>query len=515
MDLSTKDDAKERPAFESDSGAAPVSRRAFVNAALTGVASAAIVPIRVSSGQRDAPLTDIATASATRIAASIRRREVSCVEACIAHVHSINPQVNAVVQLSDERALAEARARDRSLARREPAGPLHGVPITIKDSFDVADVISTAGTTGRRAMVPRTDATAVARMRAAGAIVLGKTNCSELTLSYETDNLVYGRTSNPYDTTRTAGGSSGGAAAILAAGGVFLDIGSDTGGSIRIPSHFCGIAGIKPTSGRVPRTGHIIPAQGVLQAFTQIGPMARFVEDLILALPIIAGPDWRDASVVPATLRDPHTVSLRGLRIAVHSDNGIFSVSEPCARATDDAARVLAAAGCVIEHQRPPDLSRIYEAGNRLWRAAGPATVRRLLAAAGTTDVSPPLRPWLSSAVAGSPEDWTAIVEHLDELRGQMLSFLLRYDAILCPPCAIPAPEHGATLREDLDAAFSYSEVYNYSGWPAVVVRVGTTRDRLPVGVQVVATPWREDVALALALRLEADLGGWKPSTRG
>ena len=279
-------DARESAAFTPESGSSPVSRRAFMNTALVGVATVTLGPVRLPSRQRVEALTDIVSASATRLAAAIRRREVSCievVEACIQHIQRVNPHVNAVVQLTSDRARAEAKARDRALARREHVGPLHGVPITIKDSFDVAGVVSTAGTTGRRAFVPASDAIAVARMRAAGAILLGKTNCPELTLSYETDNLVYGRTSNPYDFTRTSGGSSGGAAAIIAAGGVSLDIGSDTGGSIRVPSHFCGIAGIKPTSGRVPRTGHIMPAEGVLQSLTQIGPMARFVDDLILA----------------------------------------------------------------------------------------------------------------------------------------------------------------------------------------------------------------------------------------
>jgi amidase len=161
--------------------------------------------------------------------------------------------------------------------------------MTVKDSLDTAGMISSGGTTGRRSFVPAQDATVVARMRAAGAIVLGKTNTPELTLSIETDNLIYGRTNNPYDVSRTPGGSSGGAAAIIAAGGSPLDLGSDTGGSIRQPAHFCGVAGIKPTSGRVPRTGHIISFDvGALEMFTQIGPVARFVEDLTLTLPIIA-----------------------------------------------------------------------------------------------------------------------------------------------------------------------------------------------------------------------------------
>ena len=164
-----------------------------------------------------------------------------------------------MVQLAAQRAQTEAQAADAQLARGEARGPLHGVPITIKDSLDTAGIVSTGGTTGRREFIPDHDATVVRRLRAAGAIILGKTNTPELTLSFETGNEVYGRTNNPFDVARTSGGSSGGAAAIIATGGSPLDIGSDTGGSIRVPAHCCGITGLRPTSGRVPRTGHIVP----------------------------------------------------------------------------------------------------------------------------------------------------------------------------------------------------------------------------------------------------------------
>src|ERR671924_288509 len=215
-------------------------------------------------------------ASATALARAIRAKEVSATEAVHAYLQriaAVNPALNAVVQLCAEAAQAEARAADTALARGQMTGPLHGVPMTIKDSLDAAGVITTGGTQGRATFVPAHDATAVARLRAAGAILLGKTNTPELTIAYETDNLIYGRTNNPYDLSRTCGGSSGGAAAIVAAGGSPFDIGSDTGGSLRVPSHGCGTATIRPTSGRVPRTGHILPPAGVMDALTQIGPI--------------------------------------------------------------------------------------------------------------------------------------------------------------------------------------------------------------------------------------------------
>jgi amidase len=194
--------------------------------------------------------------SAAKIAEAIRSREISCEEvirAHIARIEEVNTKLNAVIQLCFDRAIEEASAADRALARNELKGPLHGVPITIKDKLDTAGIISTGGTKGRRGFMPTRDATVVTRLRRAGAILLGKSNTPELTMAYETENLAYGQTNNPYDLSCTCGGSSGGAAAILAVGGAALDVGSDTGGSIRVPSHFWGTAGIKPTAGLIPQ----------------------------------------------------------------------------------------------------------------------------------------------------------------------------------------------------------------------------------------------------------------------
>jgi amidase len=490
-----------------------ISRRSFVSS-LGYLGATATLSSRPTLVARERPLTDITNSSARRLAAAIRRREVSSVEvvkAFLRRIEEINPKLNAVVQLDRQGALTAARAADDRIRRRDRLGPLHGVPMTVKDSFDTAGMISTAGTLGRKSFVPARDAIAVARLRNAGAIVLGKTNCSELTLSYETDNLVYGRTNNPYDLHCTSGGSSGGAAAILAASGSPLDLGSDTGGSIRVPSHFCGTAGLKPTSGRVPRTGHIIPSDGVFQFFTHVGPMARYVEDLALVLPILVGPDWRDPFVVSAPIGGSAPVDLSHLRIAAYADNGIYPASKEIVRVINDAEKVLTKACCTVAQARPDELAHTYALGNRLWRLGGGPTVRRLLASAGTKTVSEPLRPWLKPATSVPADEWTELLEQLDRSRSKMLSFFENYDAIVCPPCAFPAPLHGATLKEDLDAAFSYSEVYNYVGWPAVVVRGGTSAEGLPIGVQIVARPWREDVALAIAYRLEKELGGWRP----
>src|SRR5712691_6766570 len=391
-------------------------------------------------------MDELIYASATAMAQAIRDKRVSATEVVEAHlqrIEAVNPALNAVVQVAGARARLEALAADQALARGEVRGPLHGVPMTIKDSLDTAGVISTGGTKGRATLAPGQDATVVARLRAAGAILLGKTNTPELTLSGETDNLVYGRTNNPYDLARTPGGSSGGAGAIIATGGSPLDIGSDTGGSIRLPAHFCGIAGIKPTSGRVPRTGHIVPfAMGAVDALTQLGPLARYVADLSLILPIIAGVDWRDPAIVPMPLGDLKAVSLTGLRVAMHTDNGIMASTPETAAAVRAAAAALVDAGARVEEDRPAMLERTADLANNLSGGDGRAWVRRLLQRAGTTEIHPLLRQRFDEAKAFEVAEFTAVLEEVDRFRSGMLTFMEQYDVILCPTCAYPAPPH-------------------------------------------------------------------------
>jgi len=459
-------------------------------------------------------MDELIYASATAMAQAIRDRRVSATEVVEAHlqrIEAVNPALNAVVQVAGARARLEALAADQALARGELRGPLHGVPMTIKDSLDTAGVISTGGTKGRATLVPGQDATVVARLRAAGAILLGKTNTPELTLSGETDNLVYGRTNNPYDLARTPGGSSGGAGAIIATGGSPLDIGSDTGGSIRLPAHFCGIAGLKPTSGRVPRTGHIVPfAMGAVDALTQLGPMARYVADLSLILPIIAGVDWRDPAIVPMPLGDPKTVSIAGLRVAMYTDNGIMAPTPATAAAVRAAAAALVEAGARVEEDRPAMLERTADLANNLSGGDGRAWVRRLLQRASTTEIHPLLRQRFDEAKAVEVAEFTAGLEEVDRFRSGMLTFMEQYDVILSPTCAYPAPPHGQLMTDAMRKGTSYTSTYNLTGWPGVVVRGGTSPEGLPIGVQVVARPWREDVALAVAQHLETALGGWQ-----
>ena len=456
--------------------------------------------------------------SAARLARAIAEGQLSSLETVQAHlerIDSVNPAINAVVQLAPERALEEAREADTMLAGGKSKGALHGVPITIKDSLDTEGIVSTGGTLGRKSRVPTEDAPVVARLRAAGAIVLGKTNTPELTFGGETNNLIYGRTNNPYHLERTPGGSSGGAAAIVAAGGSALDIGSDTGGSIREPAHFCGIAGIKPTYGRTPRTGHVVPhAMGALDRLTQLGPMARYVEDLSLALPLICGVDWVDPSLVPMPLGHPEDVDLGALRLACYIDNGLTTPSDDLVKITEAAIAALRADGLSLVEAPPPAFARASDVLLRSRQADGGAIARRLLERVGTSEPGPEMAYTLNGPEALRGDAYSALLEEVDQIRSELTGFIKDYDAIVCPASRYVAPPHGENgIGSDGQSWAEWSNlgVYNMTGWPGAVVRAGEDGEGLPAGVQVVARPWREDVALAVSARIETLLGGYRP----
>jgi len=450
--------------------------------------------------------------SASAMATAIRDRRISATEAvtaCLARIDEVDPVLNAVVRRAPD-ALDQARAADALVARDELRGPLHGVPCTIKDSLDTAGLGTSVGTLGWRDRVPDRDATVVARLKAAGAIVLGKTNTPEFTWSDETENLVIGPSNNPYDLTRTPGGSSGGAAAIVAAGGSPFDIGSDTGDSIRQPAHVCGIVGLKPTSGRVPRTGHTPSYRGLLEALTQLGPMTRRVEDLALLLPIIAGPDGEDPHVPPAPLGDPWRVDVGSLRIAWFTDNGLHTPTDETQTAVRDAVTALHDEGASLLEVVPPGLERAPELWQRLVDADGKAWLHRLMAAAGSDEPGSfghraDFRPTPIPAA-----DLTRLVEDIDDLRGHLRRWLRdeRIDLVVGPAMPQPAVHHGESYEPWF--ADTYSDVHNLTGWPALVVRGGTAPGGLPIGVQLVANPWREEVAIAAGLVVEAASGGWQ-----
>jgi amidase len=454
---------------------------------------------------------ELCFASATSLAERLRTGELSALEvvdAYLARIETVNPSLNAVVRLNDD-AREDARRADRERSNGALRGPLHGVPFTAKDSLDTAGVVTTAGTVAWRERVPTRDATVVARVRAAGGILLGKTNTPEFTWSSETDNDVYGKTSNPYDLSRSPGGSSGGPAAIVAAGGSPFDIGSDTGDSIRQPSHVCGIAGLKPTSGRVPRTGHWPGYQGLFESFTQLGPMARRVEDLELLLPILAGPDGDDPHVQPVALGDPAAVEIASLRVVAFTHNGIQTPTAETVLAIEAAVEAIAGAGAMVRHEVPPGLDDAWAAWDGMIRADGFAWLHRLIEAAGTPGWgSYATRDWITPGDPLPGDELTALVERADAIRARLLRWVQDVDLIVCPTAPHPAILHG----QSSDPKFNdtYSDVHNLTGWPGVVVRGGTSGEGLPIGVQLLAQPWREDVALAGARIVEGASGGWQ-----
>ncbi|GIJ55773.1 amidase [Virgisporangium aurantiacum] len=434
--------------------------------------------------------------SAAGIARRIAARELSSrevVAACLERIAETAGEtgagsgiaLNAIVALRADAALAEAEDADRAAARGEIRGPLHGVPFTVKDWIDVAGLPCAGGRADRRARMPARDATAVARMRAAGGIVLGKTSIGP-------DNEAYGRTNNPYDPRFSPAGSSSGEAALVGAGGSPLGLGSDSGGSIRQPAHCCGVAGLKPTTGRVPLTGHFPFICALTDPRTVIGPLARHVEDLALVLRVIAGPDGADPSAVPVPLADPDAAGLSGMRVAVYVDHPGTTPDPSVVTATHDAARALEAAGLVVERATPPGLDEVYPITRDYWRRPESDSADEWVADRKPSELT-------AIDVQRSLFEW-------DRFRRRMLPFLHEYPLVVSPAAEKPAVPHGADAGR-----IPYTLTWSLLGNPAVVVRAGTTPDGLPVGVQIAAAPWREDLALAAASIVERASGGWRP----
>ena len=463
-------------------------------------------------------MNDVLALSGTAQARLIRDGHISAAELVDAHlkrIDQINPSLNAVVEVLDKPAREAAATVDRQRAQSASLGPLAGVPFSIKDSIEVAGTVCTAGTLGlQSAPVSERDAAVVASLRSAGAIPIARTNLPDLLFAFESDNLIHGRTNNPYDLSRTSGGSSGGEAALIAACGSPFGLGSDAAGSVRLPAHFCGIASIKPTSGRLPRTGHVPPAAGWIETLWQIGPMARRVEDLCSMMPFLVRPDGRDRTVVGMPYGDPAAVNIGGLRVAFFTDNGIVSPDSETTAVVRQAAAALASEVKVMDERRPPGVEESYLHEMRLIGADGGDALRGFLAYIGSTRTHRLLDGWLDkleayrTTLAGFAQYWM----DLDAFRTRMFAFLEDYDVILSPVCARAALQHGSSIEEATFRGFSYTMTHNLTGWPAAVVRCGETRTGLPIGVQVAAHPWREDVALRIAGRLEELCGGWRPS---
>lgn len=448
-----------------------------------------------------------------RLAASeLSSREL--VEHYLGLVDAANPALNAVVARDDEAALAAA---DEADARRRCGIelPLLGLPVTVKDTLATAGLVTTSGSLARRDHVPERDATVVARLRAAGAVVIGKTNVPEYAWSYETENVVYGRTGNPFDPERTPGGSSGGEAAIIGADASVLGLGTDGGGSIRVPCHYCGLVGIRPTAGLVPETGCWpgFRATGMLDMHC-IGPMGRAVEDVSLVLPLIAGRDDVDPFVHGMPVGDPAGVDVRSLRAGVYSHDGAWQVTPGTVEAVERAARALAGRGCAVEEATPPDLTPATDLFFELMAADGGSKARHDLAAAAGRHVEQmsklleSLKP-LALDAAG----FFALAERAFAFRATVRAFVSRHDVVLAPVTVGSAPLPGCRPGDDgaLESylPFNYTHAYSVAGLPVAVVPAGTERGGLPLGVQIVAGAFRDHVALAAAKVLEEELGGF------
>jgi amidase len=462
-------------------------------------------------------MTDLCHKPAHELVRLMSDRTVSCrevIEAHLARIDEVNPRLNALVEATDpKRCLELADDADQRAARGEQLGRAHGLPVVIKDVIQVAGLLCSGGSPVLRA-VARDDATVVSRLRAEGAIVLGLTNVPEMGRGGESNNNVYGRTNNPYDLSRTPGGSSGGSAAFVAAGGAALSVGSDGGGSIRQPCHNTGIAGLKPTHGRIPRTGSVFgDALGVFGPFNCYGPLARSVKDLYLGLSIMNGPDLRDPYAVPAALEQPEEVDLSGIRVASYLDDGISPPTGDVASVVTAAADALAEVVAGVQRAAPACIGRTMDL---LWESVFLGGDRgqgfeQDLRAIGTTEPSEELAEFLrqAHAVDFSLSEARRRFADIDAYRIDMLTFMSDYDVIVGPAMPTPAKPHHHGLVEIRD--FSHMMVHNLTGWPAAVVRCGTSTEGLPIGVQIVARPWQDATALAVAAQLEKVFGGWKP----
>ena len=459
--------------------------------------------------------------SAVSMAEQVRQKEISPVELVDAHLERIanlNPRLNAFVQVDDVRARREAQALEAAAVCGDFKGPLHGVPISIKSSLEVAGLRCESGTKLRVGHVAAKDAVLVSRLKAAGAIVLGVTNTAELLMAWETDNVLYGRTNNPWDLARTPGGSSGGEAAAIASGCSAGGVGSDGGGSIRVPAHFSGICGLKPTPGRIPSTGHFPVSAGPFALLGVVGPMARTVGDLLTLFEVMAGPDDGDPLSAPVPLRKIQREELKHIRVGYFEDDGRTPVTPETRVAVQTAAEGLARAGLQVVPFRPEGLEQARDLWWKLFGTAG-GMILGPLTKGHESELSPILKEFLNWVAAEPPHTGhTLLYTWLlrDELRNQLLAQTQVFPILLCPAAAIPAFRHGERVWKVegktvkyLDA-WSYTEWFNLLGNPGAVVPVGQSTDGLPIGVQIVGRPWEEELVLAVAAEVERECGGFR-----
>ena len=466
-------------------------------------------------------MDDLTFLSAVAMAEQIREKKISPIELADAHlakIERLNPKLNAFVHVDTERVRREARAAETAVARGAEIGWLHGVPISIKNSIAVAGMRCESGTRLRSGFIAEHDAPLVARLRNAGAIILGVTNTPEILMAWETDNLLYGRTNSPWDLERTPGGSSGGEAAAIASGMSAGGVGSDGGGSIRVPAHFSGICGLKPTPGRIPSTGHFPASSGPFALIGVVGPMARTVADLKALFEIMQGPDDGDTCAAPVPLRWPSDAEVKQLRIGYFEEDGRIPVTPETRAAIRTAADALRHAGFQVEPFRPEGLEEARLLWKKFFVAAAGMLIRPMFEGRDR-DLSPILKQFLEWSAAEPPLTGESLLDawiRRDVVRVDFLAQMKKYPILLCPAAAIPAFRHGerswsieGKTLEYLDA-WSYTEFFNLLGNPGAVVPVSHSSEGLPIGVQIVGRPWDEEQVLAVAAALERECGAWK-----
>ena len=481
-------------------------------------------------------MTDRAFRSATALTAALGRGEIGARELLdhyLDRVERLNPRVNAVVTLDVEGARRAADTADTSRARGGTLGPLHGLPMTVKDTLETAGVRTTAGAPILAGYVPERDATAVARLRAAGAVIFGKTNTPAFAADAQTSNPVFGTTRNPWDASRAAGGSSGGSAVAVAAGFAAAELGSDIGGSIRNPAHYCGVYGHKPTHGIVPLRGHIPGLPGSLAEtdLAVVGPLARSADDLTLLMDVVAGPDESRATAWSLALPPPRRRALRDFRVAAWLDDAFCPIDDEVRAHLEAAVAAVRATGARVDDRaRPvPDLGAAFRCYERLLLpivAAGLppeefAGVVRVAEEASADDVRPEV---LSArAITLRHRDWLAADEERARLRAAWATFFRDYDVLLCPiepVAAIPHDTEGPVAARVIQVNGRPRPYLDQIVWaglvtmallPATVAPVGRTRGGLPVGVQIVG-PYLEDRTPIECARLLAEVvGGYEP----
>ena len=439
----------------------------------------------------------------TGIVEAIKRREISPVEVAQTHLDRIarlNPSLNAVVTVAPD-VIERARAAEAAVTRGEAIGALHGVPITIKDTIETAGLRTTSASVIRANYVPAVDAPAVARLKAAGAIILGKTNAAEMAMDYTADNPVFGRTNHPQDPKLTPGGSSGGEAVAIATAMSPGGLGSDLAGSVRIPAHFCGIAGLKPTTGRVPGEGQFPSSSGPYGLGAVIGPMARSVSDLRLMFRVLSGDHGSE-------------IQLKRIRVAWYSEDGVVPVTAETSQSVQAAARVLADAGLATEERRPPYVERGNELWLKLFSRASVVQLRQVYA--GRENEGGSFVSWRLATADQTPpqtlDEYIGGWMERDRLREELLRWMETTPIIVAPVGATPAYEHDTlkvTVRGETFGtfrAFTYAQTFNVFDLPVVTVPAGRSAEGLPIGVQIVGRPNAEETVLAVAEIVEKAL---------